>query len=276
MSTYAIGDIQGCFTALENLLGEIGFSPARDRLWLVGDLVNRGPQSVEVLRFVRSLGESAVTVLGNHDLHLVMLSEGYGRWHAEDTVAQVLEAPDRNELLGWLRGLPLFHHEDDYAMVHAGLLPAWDVPCAEDLAAELHEALVANEYRDLLAHLWGSEPAAWSDRLRGWERARVIVNAMTRMRFCTQDGVMEFRAKGPVGSAPPGFMPWFRVPGRASADHTVICGHWSALGLLLEERVFALDTGCLWGGSLTALRLEDRRVYQYRCAGQEPVGLERS
>jgi len=267
VATYAIGDIQGCFAALEKLLGEIGFSRERDRLWLVGDLVNRGPQSLEVLRFVKSLGEAAVTVLGNHDLHLVMLAEGFGRWHEEDTVAQVLEAHDRDELVGWLRGLPLFHHEDEYAMVHAGLLPAWDVERAQDLADELHEALTARDYRELLAHLWGSEPVAWSDRLSGWERARVIVNVMTRMRFCTREGAMEFRSKGPIAAAPPGFMPWFRVPGRRSADHTMICGHWSALGLLLEERLCALDTGCLWGGSLTALRLEDRRVVRVACAG---------
>lgn len=265
MATYAIGDLQGCFGALEALLGEIGFSASRDRLWFVGDLVNRGPQSAEVLRFVKGLGESAVTVLGNHDLHLVMRAEGYSRPHAQDTLSQVLEAPDRDGLLAWLRRQPLFHGEDDYAMVHAGLLPAWDVHRATELSDEFGLALAGAAYRELLAHLWGSEPAQWRDDLRGAARARVIVNAMTRMRFCTREGVMEFREKGPLESAPPGFMPWFRVPGRRSADHTVICGHWSALGFLQEEGLLALDSGCLWGGALTAVRLEDRRVYQYRC-----------
>ncbi len=265
MATYAIGDIQGCQGALDALLGEIGFSASRDRLWFVGDLVNRGPRSVDVLRFVKGLGEAAVTVLGNHDLHLVMLAEGYSRPHAEDTLAQVLEAPDRDELLAWLRRQPLFHSEDDYAMVHAGLLPAWDVRRAIELSEEFGRALSGNDYRGVLAQLWGSEPARWRDDLRAAERFRVIVNAMTRMRFCTAEGVMEFHEKGPLESAPPGFMPWFRVPGRRSADHTVICGHWSALGFRQEGGLLALDSGCLWGGALTAVRLEDRRVYQYRC-----------
>lgn len=265
MATYAIGDIQGCYTALQALLGEIGFSASRDRLWLVGDLVNRGAQSLEVLRFVRSLGERAVTTLGNHDLHLAMLAEGYSRRNQEDTLDAVLAAPDRDELLAWLRAQPMFHVEDEYAMVHAGVLPQWTVEQARALGAEVEEALRGPGYRDFLANMWGSQPAHWDDGLRGWERLRVIVNAMTRLRFCTPEGVMELRAKGPAEAAPPGCLPWFAVPGRASSSHTIVCGHWSALGFRREEKLLALDSGCLWGGCLTAVRLEDRKAFQLKC-----------
>jgi bis(5'-nucleosyl)-tetraphosphatase (symmetrical) len=278
MATYAIGDIQGCFRELSRLLDYLGFSPARDRLWLVGDLVNRGPDSLQVLRFVKMLGERATTVLGNHDLHLVMQSEGQGKASSEDTFADVLAAPDRAELLAWLRCRPLFHVEGDYAMVHAGVLPQWDVGRAAALSAEVGAALTAGNYRDFLANMWGSEPAAWREELRGWDRLRVVVNAMTRMRFCTPEGVMEFRApgaKGPPDRGPAGCLPWFAVPGRRSADHFLLCGHWSALGLRRERNFLGLDSGCLWGGCLTAVRLEDQRVYQLPCARQvEPGGWE--
>lgn len=278
MATYAIGDIQGCFRELMQLLDNLGFSESRDRLWLVGDLVNRGPDSLAVLRFVKGLGERAVTVLGNHDLHLVMLTEGHGRANAEDTLDEVLAAPDREDLMAWLRARPLFHVEDEYAMVHAGLLPQWDVEGAAELSDEAGKALTVPSYRDFLANMWGSEPAAWSDDLAGWDRLRVVINAMTRMRFCTPEGVMEFRApgsKGPPDRGPIGCLPWYEVPGRASADHCVICGHWSALGFRHERNLLALDSGCLWGGSLTAVRLEDRRVFQLPCRRQvEPHGWE--
>lgn len=278
MATYAIGDIQGCFRELMQLLDNLGFSESRDRLWLVGDLVNRGPDSLPVLRFVKGLGDRAVTVLGNHDLHLVMLAEGYGRANAEDTLDEVLAAPDREELIAWLRTQPLFRVEDEYATVHAGLLPQWDVERAADLSDEVGTALTAPSYRDFLANMWGSEPATWSDDLMGWNRLRVVINAMTRMRFCTPEGVMEFRApgsKGPPDRGPVGCLPWYEVPGRASADHCVICGHWSALGFRQEKNLLALDSGCLWGGSLTAVRLEDRRVFQLPCRRQiEPLGWE--
>jgi bis(5'-nucleosyl)-tetraphosphatase (symmetrical) len=278
VATYAIGDIQGCYAELTRLLEYLGFSPSRDRLWLVGDLVNRGPDSLAVLRFVKGLGECAITVLGNHDLHLVMQSEGHGKVSREDTLAEVLAAPDRDELIAWLRGLPLFHIEDDYAMVHAGLLPQWDVAQAAELSDEVSAALTAANYRDFLAHMWGSEPNAWRDDLAGWDRLRVVVNAMTRMRFCTPEGVMEFRApgsKGPPDRGPAGCLPWYETPGRRSADHQVICGHWSALGFRREKNLLALDSGCLWGGCLTAVRLEDQRVFQLPCARQvEPEGWE--
>lgn len=278
MATYAIGDIQGCHSELQQLLEYVGFSADRDQLWLVGDLVNRGPNSLEVLRFVMGLGDRAVTVLGNHDLHLVMQAEGYGKASSEDTLAPVLAAPDRAELMAWLRSRPLFHDAGEYAMVHAGLLPQWRVADARRLAAEVAAALVDPGYREFLAHMWGSEPAVWHEDLAGWDRLRVVVNAMTRMRFCTPDGKMEFRApgaKGPPDGGPAGCLPWFEVPGRLSADHALVCGHWSALGFRQTDKLLALDSGCLWGGRLTAVRLEDRRVYQLPCRRQvEPAGWE--
>jgi bis(5'-nucleosyl)-tetraphosphatase (symmetrical) len=266
MATYAIGDIQGCYAALQGLLGKIGFSASRDRLWLVGDLVNRGDASLEVLRFVHGLGSAAVTTLGNHDLHLIMLAEGCSRLNREDTLDAVLAAPDRDQLLAWLRMQSMFHVEGEYAMVHAGVLPQWSIVRAGELGGEVELALRGPDYADFLANMWGSEPAQWSEHLRGWDRLRLIVNAMTRMRFCTPEGRMEFRSKGPLDSAPPGYLPWFAAPRRASATHTVVCGHWSALGFRREEKLLALDSGCLWGGCLTGVRLEDRKVFQYRCA----------
>lgn len=278
MATYAIGDIQGCYAEFARLLDYLAFSATRDRLWLVGDLVNRGPDSLAVLRLVKGLGARAITVLGNHDLHLIMQSAGHGKVSDEDTLAPVLAAPDRDDLLSWLRAQPLFHVEDEYAMVHAGLLPQWDVAQAMDLSDETSLALTAANYRDFLANMWGSEPNAWRDELAGWDRLRVVVNAMTRMRFCTPGGAMEFRAPGakaPPDRGPAGCLPWYEVPGRRSADHMMICGHWSALGFKRQKNLLALDSGCLWGGCLTAVRLEDQRVFQLPCARQvEPQGWE--
>lgn len=278
MATFALGDIQGCFSELEKLLQYVGFSPSRDRLWFVGDLVNRGPDSLAVLRFVRGLGDRAVIVLGNHDLHLIMQSAGYGKANREDTLDQVLAAPDRDSLLEWLRQQPLFHREGEYAMVHAGLLPQWTVEQAEELSAEVVSALTARSFSDFLAKMWGSDPTGWRDDLSGWDRLRVIVNAMTRMRYCTLDGKMEFRApgaKGPPERGPAGCVPWFEAPGRRSTGHQLICGHWSALGFKRTTDLLALDSGCLWGGCLTAVRLEDQRVFQLPCSRQvEPSGWE--
>lgn len=278
MATYAIGDLQGCYDPLVRLLDYLKFSPETDRLWFVGDLVNRGPQSLEVLRFVKRLGPAAATVLGNHDLHLVMQAAGYGKANREDTLAAILAAPDRDELMAWLRAQPLFHVENGWGMVHAGLLPTWDVTQAQALSDEVQAALNAPDYPDFLAHMWGSEPDAWRDDLTGWDRLRVVVNAMTRMRFVWPDGRMEFRtpgAKGPPERGPAGCVPWFEAPGRRSADHLIVCGHWSALGFRQTNKLLALDSGCLWGGSLTAVRLDDRRVFQMPC-GQtaQPSGWE--
>lgn len=268
MATYAIGDIQGCFTSLMALLKRVAFDPAHDRLWLVGDLVNRGPDSLHTLRFVRDLGPAAVTVLGNHDLYLLMVAYGAVRSRAkDDTIQAVLDAPDRDALLGWLRTRPLMHVENGFAMVHAGLLPSWSVPQARALAREVEGALAGPYHADLLHNMWGSEPAAWHPDLRDYARMRVIVNAMTRMRFCTLDGQMDFKVKGEVTKAPKGYVPWFEVPGRKSADTTLVFGHWSALGLRVEPRLLALDSGCLWGRELSAVRLEDRAVFQVACPG---------
>ncbi len=269
MTIYAVGDIQGCFDSFRRLLDLTRFDPARDRLWLVGDLVNRGPHSLETLRFVKDLGEAAITVLGNHDLHLVMLAEGHSKRRADDTLDAVLAAPDRDELLSWLRGRPMMHVENGHALVHAGLLPQWSVAQARALAAEVEAALRAEDFRDFLANMWGSEPPGWDDGLAGWPRLRVIVNAMTRMRFCSAGGVMEFKAKGEAADAPAGYLPWFAVPGRRSADHVLVTGHWSALGLRIEPNLLALDSGCLWGRHLTAIRLPDRELYQIDCSGED-------
>jgi bis(5'-nucleosyl)-tetraphosphatase (symmetrical) len=270
MATYAVGDVQGCHDELRELLARAGFDAGRDRLWFVGDLVNRGPASLEVLRFVRGLGERALVVLGNHDLHLLCLAHGHARKRKDDTLDELLAAPDAPVLLDWLRTRSMMHAEKGYALVHAGLLPQWNVERALALAREVEGALRAPRYREFLAHLYGSTPSSWRDDLVGWDRLRVIVNAMTRMRFCNALGEMELRAKG--AEPPTGYQPWFAL--RGGAEPLLICGHWSALGLRVTPRLAALDTGCVWGGSLTALRLEDRALYQVPCRGYQPVGGE--
>jgi bis(5'-nucleosyl)-tetraphosphatase (symmetrical) len=271
MATYAIGDVQGCFDELEALLARLAFDPARDRIWFVGDLVNRGPKSLEVLRFARALGDRAVVVLGNHDLHLVCLFEGFAKRRADDTFDALLAAPDARELIDWLRHRPMMHAEGGYTMVHAGLLPVWSVERALGLAREVESALRGPGYRDFLAHMYGSRPERWDDGLQGWDRLRVIVNAMTRMRFCSREGVMEFRAKG--AEAPAGYLPWFETR-PADETATLVCGHWSALGLKLTERLLALDSGCIWGGTLAALRLEDRTLIEMPCQGYRAIEAE--
>lgn len=265
MATYAIGDVQGCADALQRLIDSFAFERSRDRLWFVGDLVNRGPESLATLRLVRDLGESAVTVLGNHDFHLLAVATGQAKKHRSDTLDQVLEAPDREQLLTWLRQQPMLHVEGSWAMVHAGLLPQWSVATARALANEVEAELRGANWRAFLSRLYGDLPDAWSEGLRGADRLRVIVNAMARMRFCTAEGRIELRTKGETANAPPGFFPWFDAPGRASRDHTLVCGHWSTLGLKLRPDLLALDSGCVWGGSLSAVRLEDRKLFQVPC-----------
>jgi len=267
MPTYAIGDIQGCHSAFEHMLDAIGFEAARDRLWLVGDLVNRGPESLAVLRRVMALGDAAITVLGNHDLHLLAVAEGFRKPHRSDTLEGVLGAPDRNEMLEWMRSCKMMHVEGEYALVHAGLLPEWTTGRALELAREVEAVLSGSLFHQFLGQMYGNHPDRWSESLTGVDRLRVVVNAMTRMRVCTPEGGMDFRFKGRPEDTPAGYLPWYAVPGRASRDRTVICGHWSALGLRMEERLVALDSGCLWGGTLSAVRLEDRRLYQVSCAG---------
>ena len=265
MAVYAVGDIQGCYAELQQLLEQIRFDPAQDRLWLVGDLVNRGPDSLQVLRLVKSLGSSAITVLGNHDLHLLAVSEGTAELHRTDTLDEILNAPDREELLTWLRQQRLLHAEGDYVLVHAGLLPQWSVKQASGFAREVENALRGDDYATFLARMYGNAPHTWDDDLDGYKRLRVITNVFTRIRICTAQGEMEFRFKGEVEKIPEGYVPWFDVPGRKSRKATVIFGHWSALGLRLTPNVIALDTGCLWGGPMTAIRLEDRQLFQVSC-----------
>ena len=265
MAIYAVGDVQGCYAELARLLEDIRFDPAADKLWLVGDLVNRGPGSLEVLRYIKSLGDSAITVLGNHDLHLLAVAEGVAEQHRTDTLDTILNAPDRDELLHWLRNQRLLYAQDGYVLVHAGLLPQWSVAQAESLAREVEAALRDSEYATFLKRMYGNSPHSWNDDLTGDKRLRVIVNAFTRMRICTREGEMEFKFKGEVGNIPEGYLPWFDVPNRASRDATVIFGHWSALGLLHRKNVIALDTGCLWGGPMSAIRLDNRQLFQAAC-----------
>jgi bis(5'-nucleosyl)-tetraphosphatase (symmetrical) len=257
MAVYAIGDVQGCLDPLQRLLERIDFDPAGDTLWFTGDLVNRGPASLGVLRLVRALGARAVTVLGNHDLHVLAVAAGASELKVRDTFAEVLRAPDGEELLAWLRARPLLHHDADlgYTLVHAGLLPQWDLVVAQRLAREAEAALTADAAR-FFQHMYGDLPDRWRDDLSGAARLRVIVNAFTRLRFCDAEGCMDLRAKGPPGTQAANLLPWFRVPGRRSRGLRVVFGHWSALGRYRGEGVIGLDSGCVWGRTLTAVRLD--------------------
>lgn len=262
MSTYAIGDVQGCYDELQALLETIAFDPAKDQLWFAGDLVNRGPQSLAVLRFIHSLKDAKI-VLGNHDIHLISLANG-SPYKDHHTLHDVLAAPDCHELIDWLREQPLFYYDPilGYAMVHAGLLPQWDIPQAQHHAAELEAVLRSRNYRSCLPHLQGNQPKLWDDTLSGWNRLRFILNAFTRLRFCTREGQLDFTCTGKIGSQPEGYMAWFQIPNRASRSIPIIHGHWAALeGKVDTPNIFALDTGCAWGGSLTAMRLEDRQCF---------------
>lgn len=269
MATYAIGDIQGCFTSFQNLLQEIGFNPQTDRLWLVGDLINRGPGSLSVLRWMSSHRSSIVCVLGNHDLHTLAIAEGFVDVGRYDTLQELFRALDVQELMQWLRFQNMAHAEGDYLMIHAGVLPQWDAAQTLALAAEVEAVLHGQDYRYFLSRMYGNTPDHWDDGLRGMGRLRVITNALTRLRVCSPMGKMEFRFNGEVKDTPPGYLPWFEVPGRKSGDSVLIFGHWSALGLMMRDNLIALDSGCLWGGSLSAMRLEDRRVFQVPCAADD-------
>lgn len=261
MAIYAIGDIQGCADSLRQLLDRIGFDPAQDRLWLTGDLVNRGPDSLAVLRFIKSLGDRVVTVLGNHDLHLLAAWLGHVRPKSSDTIQQVLEAPDVDELMHWLRMQPLLHHDPalGYLMTHAGIAPGWDLATAKRCAAEVETALRGPDYSAFLREIYGNEPDLWSESLTGTDRLRYITNALTRMRCCDSDGRLLLNYKGTLENRPAGHIPWFAVPNRRYDGPTIICGHWSALGFRDADGVLAIDTGCLWGGQLTAVRLDGPR-----------------
>lgn len=277
MATYAIGDVQGCYDALARLLERLNFDSARDRLWFCGDLVNRGGQSLEVLRLVRSLDQQSVVVLGNHDLSLLAMSERREeeQQRANVDLARVLMAADRNDLMQWLRFRPLMHvdRELGFAMVHAGLAPRWSVNVARTRALEVERKLQGDDYRKLLKQMFGNRPAAWSKQLGGIERLRAIINILTRQRFCDVRGRIDFQSKGAPGTQPPGMYPWFEVPGHVPRDLPIICGHWSTLGLFQGLGIFAIDTGAVWGGKLTALELsETPRVHAVQGLAVQPPG----
>lgn len=255
MSRWAIGDVQGCYEELRELLEKAGFSADRDRLWFVGDLVNRGPRSLEVLRFVHALGENAVTVLGNHDLHLLAVAAGSRRERRSDTIAQVLESKERERLLEWLTGCPLAYRESDDLMVHAGVVPQWSGRAVLTLAGEVQSAL-RREPKRLFEHMYGDEPRQWSESLAGMERLRFIINVLTRMRLCTREGRVNLTLKGKPPDDIGTWLPWFDVDRPLTRGLRIVCGHWSAIGLQLRDDLAALDTGCVWGGALTGLNLD--------------------
>jgi bis(5'-nucleosyl)-tetraphosphatase (symmetrical) len=275
MALYAIGDVQGCFDELRALLDAVRFDPAADTLWFTGDLVNRGPDSLATLRFVRDLGERAVTVLGNHDLHLLAIAHGRSPLKRKDTLQEVLDAPDRGDLLAWLQRRPLLHHDPGLGLtlLHAGLPPQWSIATACKLASEVERVLRDGDHEDYFEHMYGDTPRRWRDDLKGWKRLRFVTNCLTRMRYCSDDGELALAAKGPPGTQPDGFRPWFDVPGRVSREARIVCGHWSALGYVDRDDLLALDSGCLWGGALTAVRLDaPGGPWQIACTGSLAPG----
>jgi bis(5'-nucleosyl)-tetraphosphatase (symmetrical) len=255
VTRHAIGDVQGCCDELRALLSRLEFSADRDRLWLVGDLVNRGPRSLEVLRLVRALGDNAVVVLGNHDLHLLAVACGCRGARRSDTLDEILRAPDRDTLLDWLATRPLAHFEAGDLLVHAGVVPQWTVETTLQLAHEVEHAL-RHQPRELFEHMYGDEPDRWSADLEGTERLRFAINVMTRIRVCTDEGRIDLRRKGKPPAANSPWRPWFDIPNRRTRATRIVFGHWSALGLIVRDDVIGLDSGCVWGGALTAVDLD--------------------
>jgi bis(5'-nucleosyl)-tetraphosphatase (symmetrical) len=266
MSRYAIGDIQGCHQTLMRLLSRIAFDPSRDHLWLAGDLVNRGPGSLEVLRWVYAHRDAVTVVLGNHDLRCLSIFHGVKAARPSDTLQALLDAPDARTLLDWLQRQPLLHVDGEHALVHAGIVPTWSVAEARALAAEVEHALAGPQARAFLAHLSNETVDTWAPTLTGLDRLIFITKALTYMRICRANGQLLLDYTAPPEKAPPGYLPWFAVPERLSRTHTVVCGHWSALGLHLADGIRALDTGAVWGGLLTAYRLDDGAVFQESAA----------
>jgi len=269
MSTYVIGDVQGCYQELLHILDRINFDEDRDRLWFTGDLVNRGPQSLEVLRFVKGLGDTAITVLGNHDLHALAVARDPSRHkRSKDTLDAVLAAPDGEDLLDWLRKLPFLHEDREvgFVLIHAGLVPQWDAHRAAELAREVETVLGNGAYGEFIDRMYGNKPERWSEDLSGWERLRFITNCFTRLRYCDADGRVDLEDKGPPGSQHQPYQPWFTLDTRRTKDKKIIFGHWSTVQLgdireFSQYNVYPLDTGCVWGGQLTALRLDDERLF---------------
>lgn len=273
MALYAIGDIQGCYRELLQLLKQIKYNPDRDTLWFAGDLVNRGPDSLKTLRFVKGLGEGVKVVLGNHDLHLLAMSQGNMK-HAEKdhTLREVLKAKDRDELLDWLRHRPLMHHcaEKGYSLIHAGLPPQWDLSTALRCATEMEAVLQGDGLKEFCLQMYGNEPHCWSEALQGIERQRFIINCFTRLRFCDSQGNLALKEKRAPGNQAPGYHPWFTLPERATRDQRILFGHWSTLGYHHSHNSWCLDSGCLWGGKLTALQIRREKPpkpFQVSCGG---------
>jgi len=264
---YLIGDLQGCCDALDRLLAEIDFSPSRDRLVALGDLVNRGPKSLQVLERLAGLGDAATCLLGNHDLHLLAVAHGVRPTHRNDTLAPILDSPQRNHWLDWLRTRRMAQFEDGWLMVHAGVAPQWDLALTLQLAGELEAELAGPALREFLQAVFGNEPARWKSRLEGSDRLRFAINAFTRIRFVDERGTLDFKVKGGAETSPPGLMPWFDAPDRRTADVPIAFGHWSTLGLVNRPDLLALDTGCVWGGTLSAARIDGGRrdLIQVRC-----------
>jgi bis(5'-nucleosyl)-tetraphosphatase (symmetrical) len=280
MATWAIGDLQGCYDETARLIDKLQYDPVRDSLWFCGDLVNRGGQSLEVLRLIRSLGPQTIVTLGNHDLSLLAIAE---RTPAEQEkvnpeLRSVLFAPDRDELLGWLRAQKLLHHDAalNFAMVHAGLAPRWTLEHAQRAAREVENQLRGTDYRRLLRSMFGNKPEVWSGRLRGIERQRASINVLTRLRYCDTRGRIAFGEKGTPGTQKPGLYPWFEVPTMQRREVRIVCGHWSTLGRFAGLGIYAIDTGCVWGGALTALRLdvEDPYFVSEKSTRQKPADKE--
>jgi bis(5'-nucleosyl)-tetraphosphatase (symmetrical) len=268
MATYAIGDVQGCFQPLQALLKKIHFKPEQDQLWFVGDLVNRGPDSLETLRFIKSLPNSKI-VLGNHDIHLLALA--YGHPYPHHTLAEILKAPDLAEIIAWLRRLPFLYHDTqlNYVMTHAGIYPLWSIEQAKKYAAEITAVFQQADFPKILLELYGNEPAQWSEDLTGIPRWRFIINAFTRMRFCNKEGKLELQSSEAAHAAPAGYLPWFQLPRKYSEETPIIFGHWAALqGKTEVKNIFALDTGCVWGNCLTAMRLEDQQRFSVPCVSR--------
>ncbi|WP_455204890.1 symmetrical bis(5'-nucleosyl)-tetraphosphatase [Kaarinaea lacus] len=273
MAVYAIGDVQGCFDELNELLSLIKFNPDVDKLWFTGDLVNRGPKSLEVLRFVKSLGDAAITVLGNHDLHLLAVANKQSKKRKDDTIDAVLADKDCKPLLEWLRHQPLLHKDDSlgFTLIHGGLPPQWSLADAQTFAAEVESKLRGDSYVKFFANMYGSKPTRWRKSLSGWDRLRFITNSLTRLRYVDRDGNLALSAKGPLGSQPKTFIPWFQHPDRKTKNDRLVFGHWSTLGFYASANVLGLDSGCLWGGKLTAMRLDKDMLYaspvQLPCKG---------
>lgn len=279
MAIYAIGDVQGCFEQLQILLAKINFQPQQDTLWFVGDIVNRGPDSLRTLRFIRSLGNHAITVLGNHDLHLLAVANGRGIAHKKDTLQDILNTPDRDELLDWLSQRPLMHYNKqlDVCMVHAGIHPEWTIAQALDYAGEVEAVLQSNNGHEFFHHMYGDKPHNWSAQHTGWERLRFITNVFTRMRYLDKNtGALTLKDKAAPGHQPDNIIPWFSIPNRQTASSHIVFGHWSTLPNPGLPYLYPLDTGCLWGGKLTALEINHdmKHWIQLDCPQAQPIDYD--